>query len=51
MIKPYFSGYQISPSDLDFLIARVGKNLYLLEKEIEKIAYEKELIIKMLKVK
>ena len=37
MIQPYFSGYQISPSDLDFLIARVGKNLYLLEKEIEKL--------------
>ena len=37
VIKPYFNGYQISSSDLDFFIARVGRDLYLLEKEIEKL--------------
>lgn len=49
VIKPYLEDYQMSSSDLDFLIARVGKDLYLLEKEIEKLklyAYDSKKITK-----
>lgn len=37
IVKELFSGYEISSSDIDFFILRVGKDLHLLESEIEKM--------------
>lgn len=42
LVKQLFEDYQISYSDISFLIDRVGKNLLLLEQEIQKIKIYKE---------
>jgi len=49
IIKKMFDGYQINNNDINYLINRAGKNLLILENEIEKLKlykYEEKVITK-----